>query len=115
MGGLEFETEYETVDHPARFPLIKKSTTRETFYNRRTKKKEPFRREIEYEWKVDDNVPDAEFTLTAFGLPEPGGEPPVKKPFPLYVWVLIAGGTCGALALGFWYVARRIRAKPAVQ
>src|SRR5262249_38177739 len=108
-----FETNYETVDHPSGFPLVKTSTTHSTSYNSRDKKKESSRTEIEYEWKVDDSIPDAEFTLTAFGLPEPGGEPPVKKPLPLYAWILASAGGCSALAVGFWYLARRVRAKPA--
>lgn len=48
----------------------------------------------------------AEFTLTAFGIPEPVG---VKweKPVSRYVWLLIAAGTCAVLALGFRYLGRK--------
>jgi hypothetical protein len=57
-------------------------------------------------------VPLSEFTLSAFGLPEPPG---VKweKPTPVYVWILAAAGASGALAFGAHYLARRRQAATA--
>lgn len=52
------------------------------------------------------DLPDAEFTLSAFGLPEPVGVT-WSKPTPNYFWWLVAAGGCVLLALGFRYLARR--------
>ncbi len=46
-----------------------------------------------------------EFTLTAFGLPEPVGVE-WKRPTPRYVWILVGAGICAVLAVGFRYLAR---------
>jgi hypothetical protein len=45
-------------------------------------------------------LPETDFTLTAFGFPEPAG---VKweKPFPIYLWLLAGGVVCLATAVGF--------------
>ncbi len=110
----DHEFEYETVAHPSGFPLVKRVTAHEVFdfAFKGKKTKETLHTTIDYEWEVNDTVPDSEFTLTAFGLPEPGSEP-VKKSIPLYVWILVAAGVCAALALGFRYLAhRRARTQP---
>lgn len=54
---------------------------------------------------VFGSVPESEFTLTAFGLPEPPEFQP--KPTPLYVWLLLAAGVCAVVAIGFRLLARR--------
>jgi hypothetical protein len=108
----EHEIEFETIDHPSGFPLVKTQTSRDSVYSYKTKKRLVTTSRIDYEWEVNDSVPDSEFTLSAFGLPEPAGET-VKKPIPFYVWILIGAGVCAALALGFRYLARRARLKPA--
>ena len=74
-----------------------------------TKEKSETQTKIEYQWSVNDRVPDAEFTLSAFGLPEPGGEPPVAKSVPPYVCVLAMAGVCALLAFGFRHLLRRTR------
>ncbi len=53
-----------------------------------------------------DPPPVEEFTLSAFGLPEPVGVT-WKKPTPTYVRILVAAGACGGLALLFRYLSRR--------
>jgi hypothetical protein len=55
---------------------------------------------------------EAEFTLSAFGLPEPPG---VKweKPTPRYVWFLAAAMVLGILAAGLRYLASRRAVKAA--
>lgn len=104
--------EFEVIEHPSGFPVVKTQLSRDITYLYKTKKRWVSTTKTDYEWKVDDTVPDSEFTLTAFGLPEPGSEP-VKKTVPLYVWVLVAAGVCAALALGFRYLAqRRSRSQP---
>ena len=106
---IENEVEFETVDHPSGFPLVKTKTSRSMLHTYRGKEaKTNSRSTTDYEWEVNDRVPDSEFTLTAFGLPEPGSEP-VKKSTPLYVWILVAAGVCAVLAVGFRHLARRRR------
>jgi hypothetical protein len=71
---------------------------------------------------VEGDVPESEFFLSAFGLPEPvaanleqvGLKPqpidvPWQKPMPPYVWVLTGVGICTIVAIGFRYFARRRR------
>lgn len=66
--------------------------------------------EMRHEFKiVEAEVPESEFLLSAFGLPEPV-EPVAlnsQKPMPPYLWVLIGVGTFAMLAVGFRYLARR--------
>ncbi len=57
--------------------------------------------------------PEAEFTLTAFGLPEPVGVT-WERPTPVYVWILAAAGGLGVLAWLFRWLARRRRQAPGV-
>jgi hypothetical protein len=47
-----------------------------------------------------------EFTLTAFGLPEPPGIE-WKKPMPVYLWVIAAAVGCLLLAMGARWLKRR--------
>jgi hypothetical protein len=115
-GGLT-EIEYETIDHPSGFPLVKRSTARATNHSyegkERNEKTVNSRVRIDFKWEVNDHVPDSEFTLSAYGLPEPGSEP-VKKSPPLYVWIIPAIGICLVLAIGFRILARRrARSHPA--
>jgi len=109
----ELEVVCETMDHPSGFPILKSWTEQVKIIGYKNKSKSEETRKTDYEWEVNDRVPDTEFTLSAFGLPEPGGEEPVKKPIPLYIWILAAAGVCAALALGFRYLVRRGRLKPA--
>lgn len=67
------EYEFEVVDHSSGFPLVKTRTSQDSIYPYKTKKRLMSRVRIDYEWEVNDSVPDAEFTLSAFGLPEPMG------------------------------------------
>lgn len=61
-----------------------------------------------YTVEAVDYIPEAEFTLAAFGLPEPSGfEPP---PTPLYVWLLGIAAVCFALTVSFRLLARHRRA-----
>ncbi len=45
-------------------------------------------------------VPAREFTLSAFGFPEPPGLPARNTGWPTYVWALIVAGVCAAVVFG---------------
>jgi len=61
----------------------------------------------ERELRVPSRLPDTrEFTLTAYGLPEPVGVT-WDKPIPRYIWFLAGAAIFGILAVGFRYLARR--------
>jgi|DewCreStandDraft_5_1066085.scaffolds.fasta_scaffold01119_19 hypothetical protein len=65
-----------------------------------------------YEFQVDPSIdpPEREFTLSAFGLPEPPGVTWVQeRRTPVYVWLLVAAGVLLTLALVFRWLARRLR------
>lgn len=103
----EEEVVCETIDHPSGFPILKNVTEHVKITNHKLKRNSGGTTKTEYELEVNNNVPDSEFTLSAFGLPEPAGMEPVKKPIPIYVWILLAAGVCGALAFAFRSLARR--------
>lgn len=50
---------------------------------------------------IDEKIPEREFSLTAYGLPEPLGVKFEEKRTPTYVWLLAGAGGCGLLALAF--------------
>jgi hypothetical protein len=56
--------------------------------------------------------PDSDFTLTAFGLPEPPGIT-WKKPTPWYIWITVAGGGLLIAGISFRWLRRRYFTKPA--
>jgi len=61
----------------------------------------------DYNFRVPERLPDTqEFTLTAFGLPEPVGVVWVK-PTPRYVWFLAAAVVFALVAITFRWLARR--------
>jgi hypothetical protein len=104
---LERDLVCETVDHPSGFPILKSITDTIKATNLKNHQKNDMIKKTDYELEVNDRVPDSEFTLSAFGLPEPTGMEPVKKPIPIYLWILLAAGVCGALAIAFRSLARR--------
>lgn len=104
----ENDIQYETTDHPSGFPILKTQTWDVTGYSQRLKKEFRTKHRYDYELEVKDNLPDADFMLSAFGLPEPFGIS-VKKSVPAYIWILVAAGVCAAFAFGFRYLARRKR------
>jgi hypothetical protein len=62
--------------------------------------------EFRYEFGLKEaDVPESDFTLSAFGLPEPGG---VRRPIPWYLWAALLGVVClSAAALLQWRARRR--------
>lgn len=63
--------------------------------------------EVEYNKPVDNQ----QFWLTHYGLPEPEGVTPPKKPIPLYVWLLSAAAGLGLIALVCRWLLHRRSAK----
>ncbi|HZT82686.1 MAG TPA: hypothetical protein VFA26_20825, partial [Gemmataceae bacterium] len=63
----------------------------------------------EFDLTERNDVPDSEFTLSAFGLPEPAelqGKPSRVR---WYLWAGVAGICCLALGAGFhWRSKRRV-------
>lgn len=55
----------------------------------------------------DVEIPDEEFRLSYYGLPEPIGVE-WTKPTPNWVWLLFAAGACTVLAIGMRFAARRL-------
>jgi hypothetical protein len=64
----------------------------------------------EFDLTERDDVPESDFTLSAYGLPEP---PEVQQPRArswLYLWVGLAGMICLALGVGFRWRSKRASA-----
>ena len=64
-------------------------------------------------FKSNPHHTEAEFTLSAFGFPEPVGVE-WKKPTPRYVWFLVAAGAFAAIAVFFRWMTRHTRRPQAV-
>ncbi len=99
-------------DHPSGIPLVRRQESVNTADSASSGPIDN-RRVVEYDLRVDESVPDAEFTLSAFGLPEPVGVT-WERPTPVYVWLLVAAGGLGVLAWLFRWLARRRRQAPGV-
>jgi hypothetical protein len=68
-----------------------------------------FREEFTYDWSVPARpLPESEFTLSHYGLPEPVGVVWEKRT-PVYVWLLVAAGALLTLGIFFRWLARRLR------
>jgi hypothetical protein len=67
---------------------------------------------VTYNFKNPRVLPhDREFTLSAFGLPEPPGTDWPRRSIPLFVWVALGGVVCLACGVVIRRVARRRRGK----
>ncbi len=67
---------------------------------------------ITFDLNVPSRLPrDDEFTLTAFGLPEPGGFP--RQPTPWYFWAGLVGIVCISLAVLVRWLGRRAERRAA--
>ncbi len=102
-----WDVQYDVIDHPSGFPIIKTQTIHTTGSKNRdgVEQKHEGKVTMNYQLTVDDRVPDADFTLSAFGLPEPRE---FEKNW-TYLWIFTATAICLALSLGFRYLARRKR------
>jgi hypothetical protein len=90
---------YEYEAAPDGFPIPKRVNTR---YK---KPAQGFDSEIRHEFNLKEaDVPEGDFNLSAFGLPEPGG---MRRPIPWYLWAAILGiGCLSAAALLHWRARR---------
>lgn len=76
--------------------------------SRKVSGKETFELSVEYDLReTNDSIQDSEFTLSAYGLPEPVGVT-WAKPTPRFIWFLIAGGASAIIALAFFYSKNRL-------
>lgn len=110
---MDWDWQYEVMDHPSGFPIIQRYTaTYDGVYQKDNRKSRGDIR-AEYQLEVDDGVPTSEFTLSAFGLPEPMGVKPLPKSH-AWLWLLMAAITAAALAILFsWLKRRRTKATSA--
>jgi hypothetical protein len=112
--GVARETsEIELVGPTMPFPLPKRAVTKAN-WSLTAGKQAGKARTTSYQWEFDlkkpSNLPsDEEFTLSAFGLPEPPGLE-WKRPTPWYLWVGLAGIVCLALGVGVRWLRQRAAA-----
>jgi hypothetical protein len=105
----KLESGSEVVFGERGIPIIKRYTMKSSFCEPPDK---PIGfRELVYNYDLHEaaEVPEQEFTLSAFGLPEPAGVVWTRTP-PYYLWFAIATAAAFALAIAFRYLAKR-RAK----
>lgn len=100
------DTHYETNMHSSGFPLVQCLTRHSTGLIHKDNRKVEISTRSEYDWKVDAHVPNGEFTLTAFGLPEPMGVKPIP-PSRTWLWLLAAAVSAASLAILFTWLKRR--------
>ena len=62
-----------------------------------------------YELEYSPGSDESEYYLSHYGLPEPEGVTPPKKPIPLYVWLLAGAGGFALIALVCRWLLRRRR------
>lgn len=89
-------------------PLLKKSVT--TVSSDMPRAAGIVRETVSTTLFTKEQADEYEFTLSAFGLPEPPGVD-WKRPTPRYVWLLVATGVLGAMAIALRMLARRRAAK----
>jgi hypothetical protein len=94
-------------DRPGPVPFVKKAHSVEE-WSLADGKKMTIQSDLEFKASRPAREPaDEVFRLTAFGLPEPVGIAPPRRPIPRYVWFLIAAAGLGVLAVLFRVLARR--------
>ena len=92
---------------PGPWPVVRREIQTTEYKLNSTPKPWQLTSTVDYELQIPAQLPDtSEFTLSAFGLPEPVGVT-WEKPTPRYLWFLLAAGIFATLAIGFRYLARR--------
>lgn len=93
---------YEFRDGPDGFPIV----TQVIHQLRHDSKRTAVKSIIQTDFTIAPNVPTREFTLSAFGLPEPNGVVWERGPR-YYLWFGLGAGACVILMLLFRQLARR--------
>lgn len=81
------------------FPILKRCVQRSRIPSRSYESEHTFEFDLR-----EASIPESEFTLAAFGFPEPAG---AKVPTPWYLWVAIGALACLGLGVLFRWLARR--------
>jgi hypothetical protein len=102
----QYVVEFVLEDHSSGFPLVRRQDARSTATSTSSGGNDN-RRRVEYELQVDESVPDSEFTMSAFGLPEPVGVVWERRT-PVYVWLFVAAGVLLTMGIFFRWLARRL-------
>jgi hypothetical protein len=84
---------------PMRIEWTERST------NKKTSITSSYIREYDFRYERDP-VTEADCSLSAYGFPEPQGVT-LNRPTPRYIWILVAAGVCGALALLLRWLPRK--------
>lgn len=80
-----------------------------THFSDSANKKNAIHTETSYTQCQYAEVPDADFRLSAFGLPEPMGMPELPRPTRSYLWFGVAAFAALAIGLAFRKLAHRLR------
>jgi hypothetical protein len=103
---VKAEGKHEYEKDASGFPLLKRLTEHVTVLDG-SKTTADFEDNYSFSCRAESGIPESEFTLSAFGLPEPYGvefERPRRTP-----WIFLGALACLALALVFGWVARNRR------
>ena len=101
----------ELVDETAEYPILKRWMEKRVIKHA-DQKVVPSATTLDFEISVPTNPPeDSDFTLTAFGLPEPHSLPPHKANTNWYVWFGILGLICLTIGAGSLWLRKRRTAR----
>ncbi len=102
QGTISFTNEYRRAE--SGFPVLTRRVQKARYADPTAAREETT--VSTFDWYVDDTVAESEFTLTAFGLPEPLGVT-WSKPTPWYLWLGLAGGLCLVGGVTFRWLKKR--------
>jgi hypothetical protein len=109
-GTAKWTLQYDYKEGSNHHPLMTRSVVKGKFWQKG-------RLVVEKEYLHDldmrerPSIPESEFTLSAYGLPEPHWARPKKTRRPWYLWLAVGGIACLALGAGAgWYKRRRAAA-----
>jgi hypothetical protein len=98
--------EYATAGR-SKFPILRKVVIETPPYKLSNGSQACVLEEATYEVEYNKAVDNQQFWLTHYGLPEPEGVTPPKKPIPLYVWLLSGAGGFALIAVVCRWLLRR--------
>jgi hypothetical protein len=110
-GDIAFENEYRQGSAGIAIPT--RTVRRRTLFPDLSRQSAGVKDEEEatFHFREEDNVPEIEFSLSTFGLPEPVGVS-FPRPTRWYFWFAVAGVCCFGMALGLYKLARRRASAP---